>query len=202
MARPGLEPGTPRFSGSRRARYLPAKRLQIGVVFVRASRLRCPRFRAVPWEFGTPRAPRSPNGRGCRHRLRVRRGARNRHLFGRSRSLCRELVRRSGPRPQPRSADAGRPRVTRTPPSMESRSTGGDLDSEPVLLVRSLQHLECSITRYLRLSPKPPTDACVAGCRVGVRFASASRRGDFFRLRHSVGVWVYRPHGLRHTTKH
>src|SRR3954451_1210339 len=29
---------------------------------------------------------------------------------------------------------------------MESRSTGGDLDSEPVLLVRSLQHLECSIT--------------------------------------------------------
>ena len=27
------------------------------------------------------------------------------------------------------------------------------------------------------------------------------RRGDFFRLRHSVGVWVYRPHGLRHTTK-
>src|SRR5688500_5428134 len=63
---------------------------------------------------------------------------------------------------------------------MESRSTRGDLDSEPVLLVRSLQHLECSITRYLRLSPKPPMDACVAGCTVGVRFASGPRRGDFF----------------------
>ena len=55
-----------------------------------------------------------------------------------------------------------------------------DLDTEPVLLVRSLQHPEMLNTRYLRLSPRPPTAASVAGCTLGVRFASAPSAGRFF----------------------
>jgi hypothetical protein len=61
MARPGLEPGTPRFSGSRRRRCCVTKGLQNHLVFVRVIPSRCRRLRWVSRRFGTPRARRSPN---------------------------------------------------------------------------------------------------------------------------------------------
>jgi hypothetical protein len=79
---------------------------------------------------------------------------------------------------------------------MESRSPGGDLDSEPVLLVRSLRSLaistrRCSIPAICGFSKCPPTAACVS---LGVRWVSAlpqTSASGTFRLRHSVGVWAY-----------
>jgi hypothetical protein len=64
-----------------------------------------------------------------------------------------------------------------------------DLDTEPVLLVRSLQHPEVLNTRYLRLSPRA-ADGRLAS--LGVRWTSAlpqTSASGTSRLRHSVGVW-------------
>jgi hypothetical protein len=48
-----------------------------------------------------------------------------------------------------------------------------DLDTEPVLLVRSFQHPEMLNTRYLRLSPRGRRRPLgVAGCMLNVRFCS------------------------------
>jgi hypothetical protein len=62
MARPGLEPGTPRFSGSPRGPILrrgtPANSALSSLVRLHCDALGFVRFRA---DFGTPRAPRSPN---------------------------------------------------------------------------------------------------------------------------------------------
>jgi hypothetical protein len=55
-----------------------------------------------------------------------------------------------------------------------------DLDTEPVLLVRSLRHPEMLNTRYLRLSPRVRRRPLgVAGCTLNVRFLLRPRRGDF-----------------------
>jgi hypothetical protein len=62
MARPGLEPGTPRFSGSSRIWGIPRKVLQISVFAVIGCRSDGPGFRSAPCGFGTPRMRRSPNG--------------------------------------------------------------------------------------------------------------------------------------------
>jgi len=45
------------------------------------------------------------------------------------------------------------------------------------------QHLEMLNTRYLRFSKRHPTAASVAGCTVGVRFASTAKSADATAIR-------------------
>jgi hypothetical protein len=64
MARPGLEPGTPRFSGSREAPRSATKGLQIAALAAQKVVPRAPWFGLVSRGFGTPRRPRSPTEAG------------------------------------------------------------------------------------------------------------------------------------------
>jgi hypothetical protein len=63
-------------------------------------------------------------------------------------------------------------------------------EREPILALGGGQHPEMLDTRYLRLSNRPPTAACVS---LGVPWVSALPQTSVsgtFRLRHSVGVWA------------
>jgi hypothetical protein len=64
MARPGLEPGTPRFSGSGGTATLRAERLQVGAFQVGASGRDAVRFGPVARAFGTSQRAWSPNELG------------------------------------------------------------------------------------------------------------------------------------------
>jgi hypothetical protein len=64
VARPGLEPGTPRFSGSGGTATLRAERLQVGAFQVGASGRDAVRFGPVARAFGTSRRAWSPNELG------------------------------------------------------------------------------------------------------------------------------------------
>jgi hypothetical protein len=60
------------------------------------------------------------------------------------------------------------------------RKHESDLDTEPVLLVRSLAAPgDAQYPLFAAFSKKPPTAASVAGCTVGVRFASNLGERDF-----------------------
>jgi hypothetical protein len=52
----------------------------------------------------------------------------------------------------------------------------------------------CSIPANCGFSKRPPTGRLRRWVYGGRSPCLSPRRGDFFRLRHSVGVWAYRPH--------
>jgi hypothetical protein len=86
-------------------------------------------------------------------------------------------------------------------PDSDHEKQESDLDTEPVLLVRSLQHPEMLNTRYLRLSRRGrrrPLASLDVRCLFALLQLPAS---GISRLRHSVGVWAYRPQVCAITTK-
>jgi hypothetical protein len=122
MARPGLEPGTPRFSGSRRTGWLPDKDLQMGL-FAPSDCGRCRHLRSVWCAFGTLRTPRSPDGPRSTRSHRI---------------VDLRRVRRSGPRPDPRVTSLAGSRRQSSVTALHGGS------SEQVAVVRDHLHALCA----------------------------------------------------------